>query len=79
MYDYYLITWFYIVHIKDKLNSLCFHATIHVEEMVELLRPHYMSLSEYLLAFLQKKDVKFQQLVIITILNLKKGIGSTTA
>ncbi|XP_026195218.1 vacuolar protein 8-like [Anabas testudineus] len=42
------------------------------EEMVELLRPHYMSMSEYLLAFLQKKDVKFQQLVIITILNLKK-------
>ncbi|KAK2826548.1 hypothetical protein Q5P01_020762 [Channa striata] len=42
------------------------------EGMVQLLRPHYITMSDYLLVFLQKKDVKFQQLVITTIFNLKK-------
>ncbi|XP_041810152.1 vacuolar protein 8-like isoform X1 [Chelmon rostratus] len=41
-------------------------------EVVQLLRPHYVTMLDYLLAFLQKKDVKFQQLGIVTILNLKK-------
>ncbi|XP_035466374.1 vacuolar protein 8-like isoform X2 [Scophthalmus maximus] len=42
------------------------------EEIFALLRPHYSTVSQYLLVFLQKKDVKFQQLGIVTIFNLKK-------
>nr|XP_020463709.1 vacuolar protein 8-like [Monopterus albus] len=42
------------------------------EEMIHLLRPHYMTISEILLVFLQKKDVKFQQLCIVIVFNLKK-------
>ncbi|KAK2892063.1 uncharacterized protein [Channa argus] len=42
------------------------------EGMLQLLRPHYIAMSEYLLVFLQKKDVGFQQLVITTIFSLKK-------
>ncbi|XP_033499573.2 uncharacterized protein LOC117267656 [Epinephelus lanceolatus] len=42
------------------------------EEMAQLLRPHYITMSEYLLVFLTKKDVKFQQLGIVTVFNLKK-------
>ncbi|XP_051251872.1 uncharacterized protein LOC127361353 [Dicentrarchus labrax] len=41
-------------------------------EMVQLLRPHYVAMLDYLLVFLQKKDVKFQQLSIVTLFNLKK-------
>ncbi|XP_044022866.1 vacuolar protein 8-like isoform X2 [Siniperca chuatsi] len=41
-------------------------------EMVQLLRPHYITMLEYLLVFLKNKDVKFQQLGIVTIFNLKK-------
>ncbi|XP_078134169.1 uncharacterized protein LOC144535515 isoform X2 [Sander vitreus] len=41
-------------------------------EMVQLLRPHYTTMVQYLLVFLQNKDVKFQQLGIATIFNLKK-------
>ncbi|KAL7379534.1 hypothetical protein ABVT39_000880 [Epinephelus coioides] len=41
-------------------------------EMAQLLRPHYITMSEYLLVFLTKKDVKFQQLGIVTVFNLKK-------
>lgn len=62
------------MHVKDLLYSLCFRAAVRVEETVQLLRPHYIAMSEFLLAFLQKKDVKFQQLVIVTIFNLKKGL-----
>ncbi|GLD47816.1 vacuolar protein 8-like protein [Lates japonicus] len=43
-----------------------------VEEIISLLRPHYIAMSEYLLVFLKKKDVKFQHLGIIAIFNLKK-------
>ncbi|KAA8581922.1 hypothetical protein FQN60_008662 [Etheostoma spectabile] len=42
------------------------------EEMVHLLRPHYTTIVEYLLVFLHDTDVKFQQLGIATIFNLKK-------
>ncbi|XP_042357420.1 ankyrin and armadillo repeat-containing protein [Plectropomus leopardus] len=41
-------------------------------EMAKLLRPHYVTMLEYLLVFLTKKDAKFQQLGIVTIFNLKK-------
>ncbi|KAM9341520.1 uncharacterized protein ABDE67_015170 [Symphorus nematophorus] len=41
-------------------------------EMVQLLRPHYITMLNYLLVFLKKKDVKFQHLSIVTIFNLKK-------
>ncbi|XP_070698356.1 uncharacterized protein [Pempheris klunzingeri] len=41
-------------------------------EMIQLLRPHYITMLEYLLVFLRKKDVKLQQLGIVTIFNLKK-------
>lgn len=44
------------------------------EEMIRLLKPHYTSISKYLLGFLKKKDVKFQQLGVVTIFNLKKGL-----
>lgn len=52
----------------------CFHSTVLLEEIFALLRPHYSTVSQYLLVFLQKKDVKFQQLGIVTIFNLKKGL-----
>ncbi|XP_034713795.1 ankyrin and armadillo repeat-containing protein [Etheostoma cragini] len=42
------------------------------EEMVHLLRPHYTNIVEYLSVFLHNTDVKFQQLGIATIFNLKK-------
>ncbi|XP_045918132.1 vacuolar protein 8-like isoform X2 [Micropterus dolomieu] len=41
-------------------------------KMAQLLRPHYITMLEYLLVFLKSKDVNFQQLGIVTILNLKK-------
>lgn len=47
---------------------------IHLGEVVQLLRPHYTNMLEYLLVFLKKKDVKFQQLGMVTIFNLKKGL-----
>uniref|UniRef100_A0A3B4WAA0 Vacuolar protein 8 n=1 Tax=Seriola lalandi dorsalis TaxID=1841481 RepID=A0A3B4WAA0_SERLL len=50
----------------------CFHAAVLLEEVIRLLRPHYTTMSEYLLVFLKMKDVKFQQLGIITIFNLRK-------
>lgn len=61
-----LVLYYYI-----KLYSVS--STIHLGEMVQLLRPHYTTMVEYLLVFLQNKDVKFQQLGIATIFNLKKG------
>ncbi|XP_008285681.1 vacuolar protein 8-like [Stegastes partitus] len=42
------------------------------EKTAQLLKPHYITMSKYLLVFLKKKDVKFQQLGIATIFNLKK-------
>ncbi|XP_041667970.1 vacuolar protein 8-like [Cheilinus undulatus] len=42
------------------------------EEMAQLLRPHYPDMLEYLLVFLNMKDVKLQQLAIATTFNLKK-------
>ncbi|XP_054470267.1 uncharacterized protein LOC129103706 [Anoplopoma fimbria] len=42
------------------------------EEIIQLLRSHYILMLEYLLVFLKKKDVKLQQLGIITVFNLKK-------
>ncbi|XP_063765755.1 uncharacterized protein LOC134882030 isoform X3 [Eleginops maclovinus] len=40
-------------------------------EMVQLLRPHYVTMLQYLSAFLKNKDVKLQQLGMVTIFNLK--------
>ncbi|XP_047467929.1 vacuolar protein 8-like [Mugil cephalus] len=45
------------------------------EDLIQLLRPHYISMSKYLLAFLKMKDVKFQQLAIVTVFNLTKDGG----
>ncbi|KAG8013181.1 Vacuolar protein 8 [Nibea albiflora] len=42
------------------------------EETTQLLRPHYVAMMNYLLVFLKNKDVKFQQLGIVTIFSLKK-------
>uniref|UniRef100_A0A3B4FK64 Vacuolar protein 8 n=1 Tax=Pundamilia nyererei TaxID=303518 RepID=A0A3B4FK64_9CICH len=62
-------------------NTLSDETLLHVtscfelemtEEMIRLLKPHYTSISKYLLGFLKKKDVKFQQLGVVTIFNLKK-------
>lgn len=52
----------------------CFSAPVPLEEVIELLRPHHTTMLEYLLVFLKKRDVKFQQLCIVTISNLKKGL-----
>ncbi|KAK1893868.1 Bifunctional glutamine synthetase adenylyltransferase/adenylyl-removing enzyme [Dissostichus eleginoides] len=41
-------------------------------ETVQLLKPHYVTMLEYLSVFLKNKDLKFQQLGIVTISNLKK-------
>uniref|UniRef100_UPI0037E70E0D uncharacterized protein n=1 Tax=Semicossyphus pulcher TaxID=241346 RepID=UPI0037E70E0D len=41
-------------------------------EIFQLLRPHYITMMDYLLVFLRMKDVKFQQLAIVTTFNLKK-------
>ncbi|XP_024862822.2 vacuolar protein 8 [Kryptolebias marmoratus] len=42
------------------------------EEIIQLLRPHRIALSKYLLLFLTSKDVQFQQLAMDTVLKLKK-------
>lgn len=52
------------------------YPTIHTAEMAQLLRPHYINMLDYLLVFLKKTDVKFQQLGIVTIFNLKEGLYS---
>ncbi|KAM6916846.1 uncharacterized protein PEZ65_012772 [Lycodopsis pacificus] len=57
-------------------NSAAIISTLAMtEEMVQLLRPHYITMLEYLLVFLKKKDVKLQQLGIVTVFNLKKDGG----
>ncbi|XP_074548725.1 uncharacterized protein LOC141806909 [Halichoeres trimaculatus] len=40
-------------------------------EMAQLLRPHHIDMMKYLLLFMKNKDVKYQQLAIVTTLNLK--------
>ncbi|XP_034072064.1 vacuolar protein 8-like [Gymnodraco acuticeps] len=40
-------------------------------ETLQLLKPHYVAMLEYLSVFLQNKDLKFQQLGLVTISNLK--------
>lgn len=44
--------------------------------MLQLLRPNYINMLDYLSMFLKKTDVKFQQLGIVTIFKLKKGLYS---
>ncbi|XP_040056199.2 uncharacterized protein LOC120833278 [Gasterosteus aculeatus] len=57
-------------------NSAAIISTLKItDEMVLLLRPHYITMLEYLLVFLKKKDVKLQHLCIVTVLNLKKDGG----
>ncbi|KAK9534081.1 hypothetical protein VZT92_009154 [Zoarces viviparus] len=57
-------------------NSAAIISTLAMtEEMAQLLRPHYITMLEYLLVFLKKKDVKLQQLGILTVFNLKKDGG----
>ncbi|KAL6105307.1 uncharacterized protein ACO6RY_06867 [Pungitius sinensis] len=60
-------------------NSAAIISTLKMtDEMVLLLRPHYINMLEYLLVFLKKKDVKLQHLCIITVFNLKKdGVFSS--
>ncbi|XP_041828397.1 vacuolar protein 8-like [Melanotaenia boesemani] len=43
-----------------------------IEGLIQLLRPHFKTMSKYLLLFLKNKDVKFQQLGMATIAILKK-------
>ncbi|XP_034072067.1 vacuolar protein 8-like [Gymnodraco acuticeps] len=40
-------------------------------ETLQLLKPHYVAMLEYLSVLLQNKDLKFQQLGLVTISNLK--------
>ncbi|KAI4793295.1 hypothetical protein KUCAC02_032819 [Chaenocephalus aceratus] len=40
-------------------------------ETVQLLKPHYVAMLEYLSVFLKNKDLKFQQLGLVTISNLQ--------
>ncbi|KAK5917358.1 hypothetical protein CgunFtcFv8_012255 [Champsocephalus gunnari] len=40
-------------------------------ETLQLLKPHYVAMLEYLSEFLKNKDLKFQQLGLVTISNLK--------
>ncbi|KAM8913701.1 LOW QUALITY PROTEIN: uncharacterized protein AB9W97_005864 [Spinachia spinachia] len=57
-------------------NSAAIISTLKMtDEMVLLLRPHYITMLEYLLVFLKKKDVKLQPLCIVTVFNLKKDGG----
>ncbi|KAM6912222.1 uncharacterized protein FYW49_010730 [Xenentodon cancila] len=42
------------------------------EEIIQSLRPHYSTVCKYLLLFLKKRDVKFQQLGIATVVTLNK-------
>ncbi|XP_034096157.1 vacuolar protein 8-like [Gymnodraco acuticeps] len=42
-------------------------------ETLQLLKPHYVAMLEYLSVLLQNKDLKFQQLGLVTISNLKTG------
>ncbi|XP_062326137.1 uncharacterized protein LOC134027035 [Osmerus eperlanus] len=48
-------------------------------DVVYLLRPHYPAISEYVLAFLKKQEVRFQQLGIVTLCSLKKDGGFVAA
>lgn len=59
---------------SDYILTFIFIGLLHLGEIIQLLRPHYTAVSEYLLLFLKKQDVNFQQLGIVTILNLKKGL-----
>ncbi|XP_061599323.1 uncharacterized protein LOC133462198 [Cololabis saira] len=53
-------------------NSAALICNFHMtEELVRSLRPHYAAACRYLLLFLRKKEVKFQQLGIATIVKLK--------
>lgn len=76
MCKYYLLTedrWSYMHNIY---RYILYGITLfpYPEEMIQLLRPHYVAMMSYLLVFLKNKDVKFQQLGIVTIFNLKKGL-----
>eukprot|EP00063_Salmo_salar_P092055 XP_014066890.1 PREDICTED: vacuolar protein 8-like isoform X2 [Salmo salar] len=42
------------------------------EHVIQLLTPHYAAISEYLLMYLKNQEVRFQQLSIVTLCNLKK-------
>ncbi|KAM9709011.1 uncharacterized protein ACNS7B_001115 isoform 2-T2 [Menidia menidia] len=42
------------------------------ETSIQLLRPHYLTMSKYLLFFLKHEDVKFQQLGLVTVQKLKR-------
>ncbi|XP_056282561.1 uncharacterized protein LOC130201529 [Pseudoliparis swirei] len=45
------------------------------EDTVRLLRPHYVTVLDFLLAFLKSKDVEWQQLAVVTVSNLEKDGG----
>ncbi|XP_035607722.1 uncharacterized protein LOC118368075 [Oncorhynchus keta] len=42
------------------------------EHVIQLLTPQYAAISEYLLMYLKNQEVRFQQLSIVTLCNLKK-------
>ncbi|XP_034419539.1 vacuolar protein 8-like [Cyclopterus lumpus] len=45
------------------------------QETVRMLRPHYVTVMEFLSVFLKNKDVKLQHLAIVTVSNLEKDGG----
>ncbi|XP_014824448.1 PREDICTED: vacuolar protein 8-like [Poecilia mexicana] len=55
------------------------HAFEPTEGFLQLLRPHYTAVAKYLLLFLQRKDVKFQQLGIAAVDKLKNDGHFSTA
>uniref|UniRef100_A0A672ZSL6 Vacuolar protein 8 n=1 Tax=Sphaeramia orbicularis TaxID=375764 RepID=A0A672ZSL6_9TELE len=54
------------------LSYSCASVINQLEMTGKILRAHYSNIFEYLLVFLKKEDVQFQQLGIATIFNLKK-------
>ncbi|XP_046871553.1 uncharacterized protein LOC124466520 isoform X2 [Hypomesus transpacificus] len=59
--------------------TLCLHHLTSRGDIVDLLRPHYPAISAYVLAFLKKQEVRFQQLGIVTLCSLKKDGGFVAA
>ncbi|TNN44022.1 Vacuolar protein 8 [Liparis tanakae] len=45
------------------------------EDTVRFLRPHYVTVLDFLSAFLKSKDVEWQQLAVVTVSNLEKDGG----
>ncbi|XP_019909554.2 vacuolar protein 8 isoform X2 [Esox lucius] len=50
----------------------CLHHLISYDNVIKLLKPHYATILEYILLYLKNQEVRFQQLAIETLCNLKK-------